>query len=588
MEGMAGVTPVSQKSRRKSATAAPLREIFVILAVFVFFGTSCATTSTIDPAATYQTFEGWGTSLCWWAFQEGSGYPAFVNQIAAYLMSPDTGLGYSCFRYNIGGGENPTHSHIPVGRCVPGYKPTESGPWNFTADSNQRRVALALVAKGKALQQPIIWEAFSNSPPYWMTVSGCASGGHADADNLKPAYFPAFAGYLTTVARYFRDSVGITFRTLEPFNEPSSGWWDSGGTQEGCGFKNNQSLMIQYLGDSLAAKGLLATTTVSASDENTDTLEVNSLKACSDSALSYMSQANTHGYGNPTAANFSTLASLAASKNKRLWMSENGPLNGLGNQTITMLMSQYIMQDLKLMKCAAWIDWQSYGSGNWGNFLIDSLKLSLEPQRRFYMMAAFSRFIRPGSRMITVSDTNAIAALVPKTGNLVIVVRNGGSAAFLDTFDLSKVTQLPAAAHVYQFLDADSANQALLRLPDAPVTLGKLTLVAPVHSITTGVLPGVIDSTVTAVLPASLPDRPATIAFIAATRRGFSVRLPVNGEYSLLVSTGSGRRVAAHAGQGVAGVNVIGRGALRLSRGVYIVQVRQGGCVANGMVTVVE
>ncbi len=315
-------------------------------------------------------------------------------------MNPDTGLGFTCFRYNIGGGENPTHTHIPAGRLVPGYKPTATGPYNFAADSNQRKVALALVATGKALNQPTIWEAFSNSPPYWMTNSGCASGGHADADNLKSTYFTAFAGYLTQVTKYFQDSVGITFRTLEPFNEPSAGWWDSGGTQEGCGFKSNQSLMIQYLGDSLRANGLLSTTTVSASDENTDTAAISSLKAYNDSALPYLSQTNTHGYGNPTDANFDSLASLAAAKNKRLWMSENGPLNGLGNQTITMLMSQYIFQDLKYLQCRAWIDWQTYDSGNWGEFVVDSLKLALRPQRRYYMMAAFSRFIRPGSQMI--------------------------------------------------------------------------------------------------------------------------------------------------------------------------------------------
>lgn len=112
-------------------------------------GATNGNTVTINPAITYQTFEGWGTSLCWWAFQEGSGYQAFVNQIAAYLMNPDTGLGFTCFRYNIGGGENPTHTHIPAGRLVPGYKPTATGPYNFAADSNQRKVALAWLQRAR-------------------------------------------------------------------------------------------------------------------------------------------------------------------------------------------------------------------------------------------------------------------------------------------------------------------------------------------------------------------------------------------------------------------------------------------------------
>jgi O-glycosyl hydrolase len=586
---MARTAILEKVMHRESKSTLPRSGIGAILIFFAANGSAFGTTVAIDPTVTYQTFEGWGTSLCWWAFQEGSGYPAFVNQIAAYLVNPDTGLGYTCFRYNIGGGENPTHTHIPVGRRVPGYLPTAAGPYNFAADSNQRKVALALAAQAKALNQPLIWEAFSNSPPYWMTNTGCASGGHADADNLKPAYFTAFASYLTTVARYFRDSVGITFRTLEPFNEPSAEWWDSGGTQEGCGFKNNQSTMIEYLGDSLSAKGLLSTTTVSAADENTDTSAISSLKADSALALSFMSQVNTHGYGNPTAANFDTLASLAAAKDKRLWMSEGGPLNGLGNQTITMLMSQYILHDFKYLKCRAWIDWQSYGSGNWGTLMVDSSKLTLIPQRRYYMMAAFSRFIRPGSQMIsTGTDTNSMAAIVPKTGNLVIVVRNGTAAGFTDTFNLSKVTRLPAAAHVYQFIDADSANQSLQKLADVPVVAGGFAVAMPSHSVTTCVVPGVVDSTLTALLPSPSRSGTAPIACLSFTRNGLSVRLPAAGVYSATVYAASGRRVASFTREGVAGVNVVPAGALRLPEGVYSVLVRQRGNVASGIIGVVK
>jgi hypothetical protein len=47
--------------------------------------------------------------------------------------------------------------------------------------------------KIKAKRPDAIFEAFSNSPPYWMTFSGCA-GGNVDPmqDNLKPEYYEAF------------------------------------------------------------------------------------------------------------------------------------------------------------------------------------------------------------------------------------------------------------------------------------------------------------------------------------------------------------------------------------------------------------
>ena len=50
-----------------------------------------------------------------------------------------------------------------------------------------------------------IVEAFSNSPPYYMTYSLCASG-NTDArnDNLKPEYYDKFIDYLTEVVKIYR------------------------------------------------------------------------------------------------------------------------------------------------------------------------------------------------------------------------------------------------------------------------------------------------------------------------------------------------------------------------------------------------
>jgi hypothetical protein len=79
-----------------------------------------------------------------------------------------------------------------------------------------------------------LFEAFSVSPPYWMTVSGCSSGNKTGQreDNLHPAMFESFVAYLTTVVKHFRDVEGVRFESLEPFNEPDLGW-GAGGRQEG-------------------------------------------------------------------------------------------------------------------------------------------------------------------------------------------------------------------------------------------------------------------------------------------------------------------------------------------------------------------
>ncbi len=207
----------------------------VAAAVFATAFSSLAFAQTkvvVDPGKKYQVFEGWGTSLCWWAVKAGAWSEANRSKLIGAIADPDTGLGYTIFRYNIGGGDQPGHDHLTKGDGggkVPGYKPTEKGDYDWTADPYQRAIALELA---KRVKDPI-FEAFSNSPPWWMTKSGCVSGSNDGSDNLKEDYFDDFADYLSEVALHFKTEWGLTFRTVEPFNEPSAGWWKSNGGQEG-------------------------------------------------------------------------------------------------------------------------------------------------------------------------------------------------------------------------------------------------------------------------------------------------------------------------------------------------------------------
>ena len=96
-----------------------------------------ATLVKIDPAARGQTFEGWGTSLCWWANRVGGWSASARNAVVDAMLDPATGLGYNVFRYNIGGGENPSHNHMGQWHQMPGFEPSR-GTWDWTADANQR------------------------------------------------------------------------------------------------------------------------------------------------------------------------------------------------------------------------------------------------------------------------------------------------------------------------------------------------------------------------------------------------------------------------------------------------------------------
>lgn len=451
-----------------------------------------AATVVVDPQVEHQLFEGWGTSLCWWSELAGKWSEANRDKLIDAIVDPDTGLGYSCFRYNIGGGDRPDHSHLAEDRAVPGFKKTESGSYDWNADPYQRTILLGIARRAK---NPI-FEAFSNSPPWWMTISGCVSGNTDGADNLKPAYFTKFAEYLSDVAKHYKDDHGIVFRTVEPFNEPTAGWWKPNGGQEGCGFKNNQSKLVKELGKQLVAKNLFPATQVSAGDETSLEQAVTQLKGYDDSAFRFMSQINAHSYSGW--ASRKALSSLAQTRKKTLWQSESGPLGkGSDASDITMWMSNVIIQDLRDMKPNAWIDWQvGDPATDWMSIKMNHSKQTFSYPPRYFMHAAFSRFIRPGSRIIESSDENSVAAIAPN-GDIVVVVRNAATTATSFTIDLSRFDNIGATARIHRF----ALPGSLTRLADLAISGKKFTFSAPAQTLTTSVVPGVVSA---------ISERPST------------------------------------------------------------------------------
>ena len=450
---------------------------------FLANGAMAQTKVVVDPGKKYQVFEGWGTSLCWWAVKAGAWSEANRSKLLGAIADPDTGLGYTIFRYNIGGGDQPGHNHLTKGdggANVPGYKPTEKGDFDWTADPYQRTIAIEL---SKRVKSPI-FEAFSNSPPWWMTKSGCVSGSSDGSDNLKEDYFDDFADYLSEVALHFKTEWGITFRTVEPFNEPSAGWWKSNGGQEGCGFKNNQTKMIVELGKALQKKGLFPETSVSAADETNIGDALNQFNKYSSEALSYMFQVNTHSYSGGDSR--AKLFNAAFAKDKKVWQSETGPLHKSGDENIALWMAGVILADLRDMKASAWVDWQiGDPAENWRSLALNHSKQTFSPNARYYMHAAFSRYIRPGSRIIDSDNGNTLAALTPE-GALVLIVRNSGSSDVKYSFDLGEFVKIGTSAKVVRF----ELPGSLTKQSDIVISGKALSMTAKSNTITTMVIEG--------------------------------------------------------------------------------------------------
>lgn len=413
-------------------------------------GTSVSrTTVSIDPAQKGQVIEGWGGSLCWWANIMGGFSDSKVKTICDWITDPVNGLNMNIFRFNIGGGDDPTHHHMRSdGGNMPGYKVSATAAYDWSQDANQRRILQQLIASRitKAGKNDIQVVGFSNSPPYWMTKSGCSAGSvEGNVGNLKSDMFDDFADYLTEVTRYYHDNLGITFNYLEPFNEPEANWWKALGGQEGCYFSNTDQInMIRELNTKLQEKGMLSYCRITANDANTIDGGYNALQAykTANDILQMIDLVSVHSYGGN---NRKLLANWAQSNNKKLWQSESGPLYvGNSYESQVMIMSNRLITDLRDMKCTAWCDWQLGGTGDLNNswaLIVSDYNDMLNPIARntnYYTRVQYSRYIKAGYTVIESSVKNSLAAISPDEKELVVVISNSEIYTQKYTVDLSK------------------------------------------------------------------------------------------------------------------------------------------------------
>ena len=412
-------------------------------------------------------FEGWGTSLCWWANRLG--YSEKLTQAAAEAFFSDEGLSLDIARYNIGGGDDPTHNHVTRSDSkVPGvwetFEYTNDGAdvditsYDMTNDQNQLNIALA----AKAANPDIYFEGFSNSPPYFMTNSGCSSGGEitgyndkgepqSNANNLKDDMYDDFAEYIAGSTKLLAEN-GIVFKSYSPMNEPDTSYWFAeSGKQEGCHYDpgTSQSNMIVETRKALDEAGL-NDVLVAGMDETSIDTSVNNLDQLTDEATDALGRIDTHTY---SGSRRTQLKAKAQEMNKDLWMSEvDGGWDGFG-------LADRIILDMNGMMPSAWVMWDiidvhkdsdfrdpsgnateannsvNYTSSLWGVGMADHDNEELVLTGKYYMFGQFTKYIEPGDTIIASSDST-LAAYNKDTGDIKIVVSNSSGNDIDYSFDL--------------------------------------------------------------------------------------------------------------------------------------------------------
>ena len=504
------------------------------------------TTVWLDPSDPSEPFQGWGTALAWFGHATG-GWPDPVRCRLADLLYGSDGLGLTIARYNIGGGDSrETEPYLRPGADVPGWwrrpagigpvpetpwprshaphhgiaessRPGRPGPdhrdwwdpdeamhWNAAADPNQRWWLRAARDRGADL-----FEAFSNSPPYFMTASGVVSG-HEDGghNNLRPDQYRAFARYLVGVTRRLIETDGIPIRTVSPMNEPNTTYWSAFNRQEGCHWDPRaQSKIITTLAAELRDAGL-DQVIISGPDETNPARFVADWAGWTPQARAAVGQLNTHTYD---VRDRRAVRRIAREAGKPLWMSEVdlGPAGVPRDDDdirAGLALARQIVGDLTELRPRAWVLWQAIedrrnmikSDQNWGLIQVDfdthdPAAEPIRPNMKYWALAQFSRFIRPGAELITTrSDTggeDTVAVLGPEPDRLIVVHVNGDAEPAMLRLDLSGFPRLAQAASARRWTTA--AGRRVEEEAPVPVTATETEFPVAARSITTIELSGI-------------------------------------------------------------------------------------------------
>jgi O-glycosyl hydrolase len=446
-------------------------------------------TVTVDPSQQYQTIQGWGTSMAWWANIIGGWSNSQRVALADALYDPTKGIGLNLARYNFGadGPGNVCEGQMKAGRNVPSFEPTQ-GNYVWTNDANQLWFAQAAKARGAD-----VFEGFVNSPPAWMLNNSCTAGGPGGAENISSSHYTDFASYIATIDKHFHDSFGLTLQTVEPFNEPSGTWWTSTGTQEGMFVsQSTQNAIIPLVAAALSQNGASAYTSVSSPDDNTVTESNSDYAAYSSTSKTDLGQWNTHTYGGSDSDRIAAYTNIGQIGHKRLWMSEWGK-GAQGTQIAAALtLSHEILDDEQHLHPAAWVAWQAVNEAGdtpdslWGLAYRDSNN-NLSYPSRYYAMGNYSKFVREGYTMIGNNDASTFSAYNASTHTLALVSTNSSTSSNTVTYDLSRFSSVGAAATPYQ----TSASENLQQLSTVGISNKTFSSSLPAQSITTFVIPNV-------------------------------------------------------------------------------------------------
>jgi glucuronoarabinoxylan endo-1,4-beta-xylanase len=415
---------------------------------------AAASTVTVDPHRSYQRIDGFGISE---AFQRSNilhgsrGLSEARQRQVLDLLFTRTGTDFSLLRNGIG--SSPTSENDWMGSIAPDDPGGPDRPLHYRWDGDDNsQVWLSKEAMRRGVRR-IYADAWS-APGYMKTNGSDANGG-----SLLPAWRDAYARYLVRYIQLYA-SEGIPIDLVGFVNEPDIAT-SYASMQESPA---QAADFVKVLGPALARAGLR--TKVACCDATGwDVGRPYADAILGDPAAArWLGVATAHGYSSPP------LTPLTG--RRPVWQTEwaqlETPWNPSwddGTDAAGILWAQRVQESFTKAGVNAFMYWWGAHGSDSNSGLIRMDGDRYEISKRFWAVAAFSRFVRPGAVRVATRgapDGLGVSAFRNRDGSIAVQVLNTGASAARFTLRAGR----PGHARPY-LVDAthDLAPGARSRLP---------------------------------------------------------------------------------------------------------------------------
>ncbi len=419
---------------------------------------------TVDYSKPKQTLSGFGASITWTANDLGNFSTADQAAILSALYNtagPSAGL-----------------SLIRAGSMLCQFEPSP-GSYNFNDPLIQSEMSWINRVKSTYGVNQVMVSTWT-PPAFMKSNNSCSNGG-----SVLTQDYPDLANTMVLWMQNAQAAIGQPINVWSVQNEP-----DQSTSYDSANYTPAQfiSFVTGYLKPAMVNAGLSTKLTVpepsvwggpSYYDSNWG-YPILQNQPQMDADIDIMS---THDYG----ANYdlSSPSQAALQYNKPMWQTEVYRGHSYnGSITDALSWADSIYGALNGGNFSVWCYWwaMDYTGDNGGLIAYSNTNWTYQIPKRTYAIGNFSRFMRPGSIVLTSTSSNSnieATAVQPVSGTVALVLTNSSKQSITTTVTFSGVSTLPSSLTPYR--TSSTENQA--QLSPVPVSNGAVTITIPAQSI---------------------------------------------------------------------------------------------------------